>query len=71
MYDPHYLIQTNREQRRKVERYMRKHPGITFTQAFNIIYHTDYNEPPKDNTDTSVRFVKINSTENDDFNKLY
>ena len=34
----------NRETRRKVERHMRKHPGLTFVQAYNQLYHTNYQE---------------------------
>ena len=35
----------NRKTRRKVERYMKKHSGLTFTQAYNKMYHTNYSEP--------------------------
>ena len=34
----------NREIRRKVERHMRKHPGLTFVQAYNQLYKTNYQE---------------------------
>ena len=35
----------NRDMRRKVERYQRKHPELTFTQAYNKLYGTNYDEP--------------------------
>ena len=43
----------NRQTRRKVERYMKKHPSLTFTQAYNKIYKTKYSEPYK-GLDTTV-----------------
>ena len=45
MYNPNEVPYWNREVRRKVERYMRKNPKLTFTQAYNKIYHTNYDEP--------------------------
>ena len=44
MFNYHYLPYCNREVTRKVQRYMKKHPTLTFTQAYNKLYHTDYNE---------------------------
>lgn len=32
----------NREERRKIERYMKKHPGLSFTQAYNKLHKTNY-----------------------------
>ncbi len=43
----------NREKRRKVERYMKKHPGLTFVQAYNKMYHTDYDEPDSLRSETT------------------
>lgn len=45
MFNPNEVPYTNRKVRRKVERYMKKHPKLTFTQAYNKLYHTNYNEP--------------------------
>ena len=55
MFNPHYntIPYINHEIRRKVERYRKKHPNLTFTQAYNIIYKTNYREPVK-YTDTST-----------------
>lgn len=36
---------TNRETRRKVEKYRRKHKGLTFTEAYNQLFRTNYSEP--------------------------
>lgn len=44
---------TNRETRRKVERYRRKHPNLSFTQAYNQLFGTSYDEIYK-NVDTSM-----------------
>lgn len=44
---------TNRETRRKVEKYRRKHPNLSFTQAYNQLFGTNYNEIYK-NVDTSM-----------------
>lgn len=49
---------TNRETRRKVEKYRRKHPKLSFTQAYNQLFGTNYDEIYK-NVDTSM------STNND------
>jgi len=49
---------TNRETRRKVEKYRRKHPNLSFTQAYNQLFGTNYDEIYK-NVDTSM------STNND------
>lgn len=49
---------TNREMRRKVEKYRRKHPKLFFTQAYNQLFGTNYDEIYK-NVDTSM------STNND------
>lgn len=48
---PFYL---NRDTKRKVERYRNSHPGLTFTQAYNKVFNTNYDEPSKiDEYDTS------------------
>ena len=44
---------TNREIRRKVEKYRRKHPNLSFTQAYNQLFRTNYDEIYK-NVDTSI-----------------
>ena len=44
---------TNRETRRKVEKYRRKHPKLSFTQAYNQLFGTKYDEMYKD-IDTSA-----------------
>lgn len=44
---------TNREARRKVEKYRRKHPKLSFTQAYNQLFGTNYDEIYK-NVDTSM-----------------
>ena len=44
---------TNRETRRKVEKYRRKHPNLSFTQAYNQLFGTDYDEIHK-KVDTSM-----------------
>ena len=45
----------NREVRRKVEKYRRKHKGLTFTQAYNQLFGTDYDEPHNREDDTSMQ----------------
>ena len=45
MYDFHYLPPQNRATRRKVLKYARKRPNLTFVQAYNELFHTDYREP--------------------------
>ena len=47
MFDPYYntIPYVNREIRRKVERYQKKHPNLTFTQAYNKVFGTNYEEP--------------------------
>jgi hypothetical protein len=49
MYNPYYntIPHINREIRRKVEKYRKKHPDLTFTQAYNKVYGTNYDEPKK------------------------
>lgn len=32
----------NREERRKIQRYMKKHPGLSFTEAYNRLHGTNY-----------------------------
>lgn len=44
MFDYNYLPYCNRATTRKVEKYRKKHPNLTFTQAYNKIFNTDYNE---------------------------
>ena len=53
MYNSNTVPYCNRETRRKVERYQRKHPDLTFTQAYNKIFGTKYNEP-ENYQDTSL-----------------
>lgn len=45
----------NRETRRKVEKYRRKHKGLTFTQAYNQLFGTNYSEPYNRKADTSMQ----------------
>ena len=47
MYNPNTIPYLNREIRRKVERYRRscKDKRLTFTQAYNKLFHTKYSEP--------------------------
>lgn len=37
-------LNTNRETRRKVEKYRRKHPNLSFTEAYNKLFGTNYDE---------------------------
>ena len=56
----------NRETRRKVERYMQKHPKLTFCQAYNKLFGTDYVdhiESPIDTTSTISTNLNIDNTE--------
>lgn len=55
MFDPYYntIPHINREIRRKVEKYQKKHPNLTFTQAYNKVFRTNYDEP-KEFVDTST-----------------
>ena len=46
MFDYNLVPNTNRETRRKVEKYRRKHPKLTFTEAYNKLFGTTYSEPP-------------------------
>ena len=50
----------NRAVRRRVERYMKSHPKLTFTQAYNEIYGKDYPEPGY-GTGTSISDIYGNS----------
>ena len=45
---------TNRETRRKVEKYRRKHPSLSFTEAYNQLFGTNYDEIYK-NVNTSTQ----------------
>lgn len=47
MFNPQYntIPFTNRKIRRKVDLYRRKHPELTFTQAYNKVFGTNYDEP--------------------------
>lgn len=58
MFSYNFPPNTNRETRRKVEKYRRKHPKLSFTQAYNQLFGTNYDEIYK-NVDTSM------STNND------
>lgn len=42
-----YMPYCNRATRRRIERYRKKHSGLTFTQAYNRIFCTNY--PERDN----------------------
>ncbi len=56
MYNPNancIPFHVNRDTRRKVERYRSKHPELTFTQAYNKVFHTNYEEPINTKYDTS------------------
>ena len=46
MFNYNLVPNTNRETRRKVEKYRRKHPRLTFTEAYNQLFGTNYSEPP-------------------------
>ena len=46
MFNYNLVPNTNRETRRKVEKYRRKHPKLTFTEAYNQLFGTQYSEPP-------------------------
>ena len=54
----------NRETRRRVEKFRRKYPALTFTQAYNILYHTNYPEPESAEATTEMP-VDQNTTEQD------
>ena len=45
MYNPNTIIVCNRAMKRKVEKYQRSHPGLTFTKAYNKVYGTNFDEP--------------------------
>ena len=45
MVDHNLVPYCNRETRRKVEKYRRKHSNLTFTEAYNKLYGTKYSEP--------------------------
>ena len=53
MFSYNFPPNTNRETRRKVEKYRRKHPNLSFTQAYNQLFGTNYDEIYK-NVDTSM-----------------
>ena len=53
MFSYNFPPNTNRETRRKVEKYRRKHPNLSFTQAYNQLFETNYDEIYK-NIDTSM-----------------
>lgn len=55
MFNPQYntIPFTNRKIRRKVDLYRRKHPELTFTQAYNKVFGTNYDEP-REFVDTST-----------------
>ena len=44
MYAFNVIPPCNRETRRKVERYQKKHPELSFTAAYNKLFGTDYVE---------------------------
>lgn len=48
MFNYNLVPNTNRETRRKVEKYRRKYPGLTFTEAYNQLFGTNYSEPPSE-----------------------
>lgn len=55
MCDPFYnnIPHVNHDIRRKVERYQKKPPNLTFTQAYNKVFGTKYDEP-REFVDTSA-----------------
>lgn len=60
-----FMPPCNRKTRREVERYMKKHPKLTFTQAYNKLFHTDYCEPPTADTSEEQPWdVSCESSEN-------
>lgn len=72
MMNPFYnnIPHINHDIRRKVKRYQKKHPDLTFTQAYNKVFRTKYDEPrefvdtstpkPKRKDDTSTEDVILN-----------
>jgi hypothetical protein len=46
MFNYNLVPNTNRETRRKVEKYRRKHPKLTFIETYNQLFGTNYSEPP-------------------------
>lgn len=66
-YRPAYMYNElipncNREERRKIERYMKKHPGLSFTQAYNKLHGTNYVDSIKGD-DTKAKPLGDLSTE--------
>ena len=49
-----YVPYCNRAETRMVEKYMRKHPKLTFTQAYNALHGTDYAEPERPGESTAT-----------------
>lgn len=69
MFNHHYntIPYINREIRRKVERYRKKHPNLTFTQAYNIIYKTNYSEPVEYSDTSTYSQKSYSETTSDTF----
>ena len=55
MRNDNCIVVLNRDIRRKVERYQRNHPKLTFTQAYNKLFNTHFDEPIPD-MNTSVYY---------------
>ena len=58
MYNPNTIIICNRTMRRKVEKYQRNHPELTFTKAYNKVYGTNFDEPVIDLETTTITMNK-------------
>lgn len=67
MFNPYYntIPFINHKIKRKVELYRRKHPNLTFTQAYNKVFGTNYDEPREflDTTSPNKNRRDPNSTE--------
>lgn len=56
MYNPNKApLPANRKFRRELERFMKKNPDLSYTQAFNKLFHTQYDEPPFVGTECCIK----------------
>lgn len=60
MFNYNLAPNTNRETRRKVEKYRRKHPKLTFTEAYNQLFGTNYDEPSTGISTADLNGNKLN-----------
>lgn len=59
MYNPNTApIPANRKFRKQLERFMKKYPELSYTQAFNKLFHTQYDEVIEGNTECCVNYNK-------------